>query len=51
MRRQVASNTALTAPLERPRAGDIDWVKAGLRHHQSTLPLTSCYGEKTYDYP
>ena len=51
MRRQVASNAARAAPLERPRAGDIDRVKAGLRHPQSTLHLTLCYGEKTYDYP
>lgn len=46
MRRQVASIIAKAAPLERLRAGDIDRVLAGLRHHQSTLHLTLFSGEK-----
>lgn len=51
MRRQVARITVRAEPLERPRAGDIDRLKAGLHHHQSTLHLTASYGEKTNDYP
>lgn len=49
MQRQVASNTARAAPLERPHAGDIGRVKEGLRHPQSALHLTLCYGENTHD--